>query len=285
MKDLAGKTAFVTGAAGAIGSGIARALARQGVNLALADMATEPLEALRDELVSKGTKALALRLDVSDRPAVYRAADEVAGAFGKVHILCNNAGVGYRGVPVEEIPDSDFDWVFGVNTFGVINGIKAFLPKLLAHGEGGHIVNTASIAGFQTQIAWHHGLYAASKMAVVALSEDLEASLKPKGIGVSVLAPAAVDSQIYRSGRVRPARFGGPFAREPDAEAEAALRAGFSGDQIGIFVLRAIKDDEFFIFTHPAARDYIERRHRRIMAGYDRADRIVAELGLLPGAR
>jgi NAD(P)-dependent dehydrogenase (short-subunit alcohol dehydrogenase family) len=280
MKDLNGKTAFVTGAAGAIGSGMARALAREGANLALADMETAPLEALRQELAAAGTNAHALQLDVSDRPAVYRAAEEIERIFGKVHIVCNNAGVGYRGVPVQDIPDSDFDWVFAVNTFGVINGIKAFLPKLLKHGEGGHIVNTASIAGFQTQIAWHHGLYAASKMAVVALSEDLEASLRPKGIGVSVLAPAAVDSKIYRSGRVRPARFGGPFAREPDAEAEAALRAGLSGDQIGVFVLRAIKDGEFFIFTHPQARDYIERRHRRIMAGYDRADRLVAELGL-----
>lgn len=206
MKDLKGKTAFVTGAASGIGRGLALVLAQQGCKLAIADLEPAPLEAVRAELEQRGAEVVALTLDVSDREAVYRAADETERAFDKVHIVCNNAGIGLRDTPLDQIADSDYDWAFGV-----VNGFKAFLPKIKKHGEGGHIVNTASMAGLHVMPGWHHGLYAATKMAVVALSEGFQEALAGSNIGVSVLCPAAVDSKIYRSGRVRPARFGGPY--------------------------------------------------------------------------
>ena len=279
MKDLKGKTAFVTGAASGIGRGLALVLAQEGCNLAIADLETKPLQEVRSELEKRGAKVLALTLDVSDRPAVYRAADETEHFFGKVHIVCNNAGIGLRDTPLDQIADADYDWAFGVNTFGVINGVKAFLPKIKKHGEGGHIVNTASMAGLHVMPGWHHGLYAATKMAVVALSEGFQEALAGSNIGVSVLCPAAVDSKIYRSGRVRPARFGGPYQAEPRPEAEAALKAGLSGEQVGLAVVRAIKDNEFWILTHPVGRDYVNRRHQRIMDAFDRNERVVQELG------
>ena len=282
MQDLKGKTAVVTGAGSGIGLGIARALAREGVNLALADIDGGAAEATREEVARLGVQALALSLDVSDRAAVYRAAHEIEAALGAVHILCNNAGVGSPGVPLDETPDADLDWMFAVNVFGVLNGIKAFVPKIKRHGAGGHIVNTASIAGLRTTPGWHIGLYSATKMSVVALSTGLLEAIGKDGIGVSVLCPAGVDTQIYRSGRARPARFGGPSAasRRP-GELDRLLKEGLPPDEVGRCVVYAIRQgDMFFILTHPQTRRWIEDRHRMLMRAYDESDRMVETLGI-----
>jgi NAD(P)-dependent dehydrogenase (short-subunit alcohol dehydrogenase family) len=272
MRELEGKTAFVTGAGSGIGLGIARALAGAKVNLALADIEAAPLEAARTEIEALGVGVTATLLDVADREAMYQAAEDVERHFGRVDLLVNNAGVGFVGTPLDEISDRDFDWVIGVNLFGVIHGIKAFVPRIKRHGEGGHVVNTSSIGGFQVKPGWNHGLYALTKYAVVALSEGLEQDLEPHGIGVSVLAPAAVRSHIYQAGRNRPERHGGPFRRPEDHPVAGAAAAGMSPDAVGERVLGAIRRNELYIFTHPETREWLEQRHRRILAAYEAAD-------------
>ncbi len=272
MRELAGKTAFVTGAASGIGLGIARALAGAKVNLALADIEPAPLEAARAELEGLGVRVTATVLDVADREAMYQAAEDVERDFGRVDVLVNNAGVGFVGTPLDEIDDRDFDWVIGVNLFGVIHGIKAFVPRIKRHGQGGHIVNTSSIGGFQVKPGWNHGLYALTKYAVVALSEGLEQDLEGSGIGVSVLAPAAVRTQIYQAGRNRPEHHGGPFRRSAEHPVAGAAAAGMSPDAVGEQVVAAIRGNRFYIFPHPETREWLEKRHRRILAAYEAAD-------------
>ena len=146
--------------------------------------------------------------------------------FGKVHIVCNNAGVGSGAPSLDETPDEIFDWMFAVNTMGPINGFKAFAPKLKKHGEGGHIVNTASIAGMRMAPGMNNGIYAGTKFAVVALSFAMQDAMAPHNIGVSVLCPAGVDTNIYKAGRVRPDRFGGPFEREISPCARGVAQGG-----------------------------------------------------------
>ncbi len=273
MKELKGKFAVVTGAASGIGLGIARALAKAGTHVALSDIRAEPLEAARREIEALGVRAIGLVLDVSDRAAVRAAARRVEDEFGKLHILCNNAGVAFAGTAVDEATDRDWDWVIGVNLYGPINGIQAFVPLIKRHGEGGHVVNTASIAGFQIRPGFRSGVYGTSKYAVVALSEALEMDLAPHGIGVSVLAPQAVNTEIYASSRARPARFGGAFAKPEGEFMQELLKKGMAPDEVGLRVVDAIRDGEFFIFTHPETRAWIEARHRRIMDAFDAAER------------
>ncbi|WP_158915756.1 SDR family NAD(P)-dependent oxidoreductase [Caulobacter sp. S45] len=280
IKDLKGKTAVVTGAGSGIGRGIAHRLAERGVNIALADIDAGQLDAVKAEVEAKGVTARTYVLDVSDRAAVYAAADAMERDFGKLHIVCNNAGVGYPGRPLDQTPDNDIDWVFGVNVFGVMNGIKAFTPKLRAHGEEAHMVNTASTAGLQSRPGMHHGLYSASKMAVVALSQGLAEAVDGSKVGVSVLCPQAVDTEIYRSHRVRPDRFGGATVMPEGQVIAAALKQGLSGDQVGLFVVHAIEHGEFFILTHPGFRTRVAEWHQRVMDGFDAAVGIADEVGV-----
>jgi len=280
LTHLRGRTAFITGAASGMGRGMARVFAREGINVALADIDLPSLEAARDEIASLGVDARGYLLDVSDRAQVYEIADAVEKDFGKVHIVCNNAGVGSGAPALDETPDEIFDWMFAVNTMGPIHGFKAFAPKLKKHGEGGHIVNTASIAGVRIAPGMNNGIYAGTKFAVVALSFAMQDAMAPHGIGVSVLCPAGVDTNIYRAGRVRPERFGGPFEREISATMAQLLKQGLSPDQIGRYVLRAIQDNDFFIFTHPETREWVMEWHARVMKGFDRADQLRGLLGI-----
>jgi len=269
MKDIAGKVAFVTGAANGIGLGICRALARAGAHVALADIQPDALERAREEIAGIGVRAIAIPLDVSDAAAVERAADTVQQAFGKVHIVCNNAGVSLGNNRVLQVPPDQVAWMFGVNLFGVLHGVRSFVPCIRAHGEGGHIVNTASIGGLQVNRELGTGVYAMTKYGVVALSEALEHELDGSGIGVSVLCPALVDTTLYRSGERRPDRFGGAYDRADLADAQSRMAAGMAPDAVGERVLRAIRDSDFFVFTHQAPRAWIEARHARLMAGFD----------------
>jgi NAD(P)-dependent dehydrogenase (short-subunit alcohol dehydrogenase family) len=279
MKEFAGKTAFVTGAASGIGRGMARAFAKAGMNVALADIQAGAVEDARTEIESLGAKAIAITIDVSDRASVERAADAVIGEFGRVHIVCNNAGVSMSGTPVEKVKPEEWDWVIGVNLYGVIHGVQTFLPLIREHGEGGHIVNTASIGGLQVRPGFNSGAYAVTKFGVVAISEALFNELEGSGIGVSVLCPAAVDTKIYETARVRPERFGGAYVRpESQFMRDILVREGMHPDRVGDRVLQAMKDEEFFIFTHAAPRAWIEARHRRMMEAFDRAARFEAEL-------
>ncbi|MGA3402887.1 MAG: SDR family NAD(P)-dependent oxidoreductase [Acetobacteraceae bacterium] len=277
MQDIAGKVAFVTGAANGIGLGICRALARAGAHVALADIQPEPLERARSEIAALGVRAIALPLDVSDADAVARAADSVEAAFGNVHIVCNNAGISLGNVSLLEMTPAQWNWIFGVNLFGVVNGVQVFVPRIRRHGEGGHIVNTASMAGLQVHPAIPGiGAYAMTKHGVIALSEALAMELQGSGIGLSVLCPAQVDTTLYDSGQRRPERFGGRYQRSDLDAARKRSAAGLSADAVGEHVVHAIRHDEYFIFTHPEARTRVEERHARMQDGFDAAARYTA---------
>jgi NAD(P)-dependent dehydrogenase (short-subunit alcohol dehydrogenase family) len=274
MRDFKGKGAFVTGGASGIGLALGRAFAAEGMNVVLADIEQAALDKAVGALESAGAKVRGIVCDVSDRAAVERAAAAALTAFGKIHVVCNNAGVGGGGGRIGDIPPADWDWTIGVNLMGVLHGIDAFLPHMETHGEGGHIVNTASMAGMVN--ASLMGPYNATKFAVVSLSETLAAELAGATIGVSVLCPGWVDTRIVESARNRPARFG--QGREASAAARARadmvaamLRAGMGPDEVAARVLAAIRDNELYVFTHIGMRGLVEERFRRILAAYDKA--------------
>jgi NAD(P)-dependent dehydrogenase (short-subunit alcohol dehydrogenase family) len=277
MRQLEGRTAVVTGAASGIGLGLARNFARQGMAVVLCDIRGDRLDAALGEVRGLSGRAIAVITDVSDRAAVAHAAREAQKAFGAVHVVCNNAGVTMHGKSVAELAPREWDWIVGVNLYGVIHGIQIFLPLIRSHGDEGHVVNTASIAGFQVRPGRRSGAYAATKYAVVALSESLAQDLAGTPIGVSVLAPAAVNTQIYRSGENRPARFGGPFAPPVDDPLHQQLKDGLDPDTVGERVVRAIREREFFVFTHMETKAWLEQRHQRILDGYSACERWEAE--------
>ncbi len=269
MKDLNGKVAFVTGGGEGIGLAIARHLARAGMQVALGDVDQGALDRAAAKFREDGSEALTVIADVADLGAMEKAAATVADRFGKVHLLCNNAGVAVGG-PAAESTEADWDWVMGVNLGGIVNGLAAFLPLILAHGEGGHIVNTASVAGLMATPGL--SVYTASKFAAVGYSETLRLELAEEGIGVSVLCPGFVRTRIHESGRNRPDRFGG--ALPADAPAGGAtlrehIETGLDPDQVGGLVVAAVRANEFFILTHPGLKPWIEERHDQLMQAFD----------------
>jgi len=271
--DFSGKTAFVTGAANGIGLGICRALAQNGVNLVLADIEQAQLEAARRELSTYNVRTRAIEVDVSDADAFARAADAAEAEFGNIHFLFNNAGVTLIPTPLWKVTPAQWEWIFGVNVFGVINGIRTLVPRMKKHGEAGHIVNTASIGGLQVNPKLRNGSYAMTKYAIVAASEALALDLDESSLGVSVLCPALVATTLHASSQRRPARLGGPY-RQPGIDAAKAWQsAGLPPDDVGRRVLDAIARKEFFIFTHEEPRAWIEARHARLLAGFDSIER------------
>ncbi len=270
MRELRGRGAIVTGGASGIGLGIARALAKEGASVALVDVEQGALGRARAEIESLGVRAFPHRLDVSDREAMRAAAPAIEAQLGKVHLVFNNAGVELGATALEAVEERNWEWLFGVNVFGVIHGIRYFVPLVRRHGEGGHVVNTASIAGFQVNPDFRLGPYAATKYAVVALSEALEQDLEGTGIGVSVLAPGSVNTRIADSSRNRPARLGGPFRATGNDSLREALKEGLTGDEVGERVLAAIRAGEFYVFTHYATKARIEARCRRVLEAFER---------------
>ncbi len=279
MRRLEGRTAIVTGAGSGIGLGLARTFARHGMSVALCDIRGDRLEAALAEVRGLGTAgAIAVVTDVSDRASVRNAADQAVAAFGALHVACNNAGVVIQGRSVAEHTVEEWDWMIGVNLRGVIHGIEVFLPAIRAHGQEGHIVNTASIGGLQVRGERRTGAYSATKYAVVALSESLAADLDGSPVGVSVLAPAAVNTRIYVSGESRPERFGGPDAEPGNRPLQAELeRDGLDPDVVGERVVHAIRGRELYVFTHMHTREWLRARHRRIDDAFADCERWLAE--------
>ena len=282
MKDIKGKTAYVSGAASGIGFGITTALVKAGVNVAMVDIRKDALEEARARLHNLGGQTEAFVSDVSDAQVLKETADEIERRFGPLHILCNNAGVAMLGTPLDEITQADWNWVIDVNIKGAINGVSTFVPRMKAHGQGGHIVNTASIAGLQVNPNFRTGAYSLTKYAVVALSEGLEQELAGHNIGVSVLCPAAVDTGIHLSARSRPDRLGGAFERKADHFMGDLIKDGLKPEQVGARVVKAIQENEFYILTHSSPREWVEKRFVRIMEAFDRAEAFEKELGIEP---
>jgi NAD(P)-dependent dehydrogenase (short-subunit alcohol dehydrogenase family) len=273
MQDFAGKVAVITGAASGIGLGCARTFARAGMKVALCDLRAEPLAAAVANVRALGGEAIGIPTDVSKAESVAQAAERVVREFGKIHVAMNNAGVVLRGLPMTDVTNEGWNWVLGVNLYGVIHGIQSFVPRIRAHGEGGHVINTASMAGLHVGNR-QTGVYSASKFAVVALTEALEKDLAGTNIGVSVLTPAAVATDIYEHSAALRGTIGGP---NPFATTPADIAAGLAPDDIGARVLAGIRAGQFYLITHPDTRSWVAARYQRLMAAYDFAERWEAE--------
>jgi NAD(P)-dependent dehydrogenase (short-subunit alcohol dehydrogenase family) len=262
MEELAGRTAVVTGGASGIGRALAAAFVREGMNVVIADVEEEPLQQAADEL-----GALGVRTDVADADSVAALADATLERFGAVHVLCNNAGVGGGG-RIRDLTLNDWKWVIDVNLWGVVHGLHSFLPHLLANADGGHVVNTASVAGLLAGPGI--GPYNAAKSGVVAISETLAAELAEDGsrVGVSVLCPGFVRTNIFTSQRNRPEDLRNPAkkaeARTANEEIiQAMLASAIEPAVVADTVLDAIRTDRFWILTHPEfVRGVVERAER-----------------------
>jgi len=274
MRELSGRTAFITGGASGIGLELGRAFVSAGMKVMLADVETDALERAVASLREVTSDIRGVACDVADADSVERAAQATFDAFGHVHVVCNNAGVAAGG-GIDNISLDNWRWVIDVNLMGVVHGIRTFLPHLRAHGEGGHIVNTASMAGINGGLGFSP--YTASKFAVVAMSEGLSMQVKPHGIGVSVLCPSFVRTAIGDSGRNRPERYGKVQPLDPAspaglmvAEIARRLEAGLDPSDVAARVVSAIRNDELYIFTHPNMRDEVDARFAAIQAAMDK---------------
>ena len=274
MRELAGKTAFVTGGASGIGLALGRAFAQAGMKVMLADIEADALAAAVKSLENARPGVRGVICDVADPSSVERAAKASYEAFGNVHVVCNNAGVAAGG-GIDNISLDNWRWVLDVNLMGVLHGIRSFLPHIRGHGEGGHFVNTASMAGMQSGLGFSP--YGASKFAVVSMSEGLAAQVRPLGIGVSVLCPSFVRTRIGESGRNRPQRYGPTPSLDPNSPAAAVvaeiasrLQAGLDPAAIAERVLDAIGNDELYVFTHPNMRGEVDERFAAIQAAMDK---------------
>ena len=268
MKDVAGKVAFITGAASGMGLGMARAFADAGMKIMMADIDAGKLSEAAAELTAKGADVATVVYDVTKRDSVYAAADATVARFGKVNVLCNNAGINVGGT-YEELSQQDWDWVIAVNQLGVQYGISAFLPKIKANGEEGHIMTTSSMAGLvNAGPGW--APYNASKFAVVVMMEVLKSELKETPIGVSVLCPGAVATNIVEAAKHRPADYGSSGDKPViPGDANILLEQGLDPDVVGKLVLEGILAEQFYLFTDPRMIKQVERRFDRIRQGFD----------------
>ena len=268
MKNVAGKTAFVTGGASGMGLAMVRSFAGAGMKVAVADIEEEPLKAVVEEFEETNASVIGLNVDVSDLDSVTEGAAKTKEAFGNIHVLVNNAGI-VTGGPFAEAEPNDWRWTMNVNLDGVYNGLHVFLPDMIAHNEGGHVVNTASLAG---HIAVPRlGVYAASKFAVVGISEALQVELTEHGIGVSVLCPGVVNTNIFTASRNRPSSL--PATQEMNFERVATdsepvenevMRNIIEPAVVGEMVLHAIQNEQFYIFTHPDFASIVQARTNEI---------------------
>lgn len=270
MKDFKDKVAVVTGGASGIGRGMAERFAAEGMRLVLADVEAPALETAREEISAGGATAIAVRTDVSKHEDIEALAAAAYDRFGAVHILCNNAGVGGGGLTWEQSLE-DWQWVLGVNLWGVIHGVRAFVPRMIAGGEEGHIVNTASLAGMLA--GPYMGAYNVTKFGVVALSETLHHELTMASGGkikVSVLCPGMVATNIGEADRNRPAgRYDRPAAGTPEAAGREMfmemLKSGQKPAEVAQKVFDAIINERFYILTHPELNPAIRARMEAIV--------------------
>ncbi len=269
METVAGKTAFITGGASGVGFGMAQVLAGGGANIMIADINIEGASAAAAKLREAGGKASAVRLNVARADAWDEALTTAEQAFGPIHILCNNAGVtGAVDMDVEEVSEAAWSWCRSINLDSVLNGIRAFVPRAKAHGQGGHIVNTGSAASFLAFPKF--GDYTASKMGVAGFTEVLRQELAPHNIGVSLLCPGTMKTGLLVNSRKI-------LAADPNAKnieqrynpaLDAGVAEGLEPEILGRLVLRAIVANRANIFTHPDYRGLVEARFNEVLEDF-----------------
>jgi NAD(P)-dependent dehydrogenase (short-subunit alcohol dehydrogenase family) len=269
VEELEGKTGFVTGGASGIGLGMATAFVGAGMNVVIADLRADHIESALEQFAGSGQSGSvhAIALDVTDRGGFARAADEAERVFGNVHVVCNNAGMGILG-PVTLARYDDWDWGLGVLLGGTINGIQTFVPRMLAHSEGGHIVNTSSMAGVLPIPG--AAIYITAKAAVIGLSEALRSELSGEGIGVSAFCPGPVQTNIREGGRTRPERYGDSGYTELERELEERPNSPLWMDPLecGERVLEGIRHDDLYIFTHREFREGVDERFHAMLSSF-----------------
>ena len=254
---------------------MAQAFLAEGMQVAIADVDEAALAEASAQLAGSNARVLAVQLDVTDRDQYKAVADQVEAELGAIHVVCNNAGV-YRGGTMDAVTYEDWDWVMGVNVGGVVNGLQTLIHRVQRHGEGGHIVNTASMAGVTTSPGL--GVYNASKFAVVGMSEALRQDLEPHGIGVSVLCPGMVRTKILDSERTRPDALAPQDAVAEDA-AQAhselmnlAMNTGIDPAEVADMVVQGIKDNQLYLFPHPEMKAATEQRVQGLLDAFGEAD-------------
>lgn len=278
MSQYAGKTVVISGGAEGIGFGIARAMGKQGMNVVLGDIDARQLEISRTTLVNEGINVLTVKMDVTDLSQWENLANKAVERFGKVHMLVNNAGVGSMPGNIEYTDDKDWRWVLDVNLMGVIYGTQTMVPLMKQHGEGGWLINVASMAGMVGVPS--AGAYTATKVAVVGMSESWYAELKPHNIQVSVLCPAFVKTRINLSTRNKPEAL--KSEREKNTKSmnnspmakhmQSVIDNGLSPDVVGERVVEAISNKELYIFTHPNYRKVLQKRFKNIDDAFARSE-------------
>ncbi len=258
MDPLKGRVAVITGGAGGIGTAIATAFAARGAKLVLADLNQQALSATVDQFTKAGAEVIGVHTDVTSLDSVKALAATTVKHFGAAHVICNNAGIALFGM-MSDATHHDWHYTMNVNFWGVVHGVEAFTPILMRQGQGGHIVNTASMAGL-VGMQWL-GIYCASKFAVVGLTEALHRELKPSGIGVSVLCPMIVDTNINENSvlmRPKSLSNGGEEVIIPPA---AEMKGGvIKPEEVARRVVRAIDRGDLYILTHPEQREFLRRR-------------------------
>jgi NAD(P)-dependent dehydrogenase (short-subunit alcohol dehydrogenase family) len=280
-----GKTAFITGGASGLGFAMAEAFGREGMNIMIADIEAEVARTKVEELRAGQVRAEWVQVDVTSRDSVRKGAIETIAKFGKVHLVANNAGIGAGG-PLGSVPEGDWDWVVDVNLKGVVYGVEVFAPLIESHGEGGHFVNTASMAGLISPAGMEP--YCATKHAVVAMSEGWRQQLAPRNIGVSVLCPGLVSTNIYAGRRNRQNAVYGErdkaFGQADIDRQREWMAGGIDPLVVGRRVVEAVKDDDLYILSHVEYEHVVRERFERIMAAFAKSKQSSA-LDALPKDR
>ncbi len=267
MTSIAGKTAFVTGGGSGVGLGQAKALIKAGARVAIADIRQDHLDEAAAHFAAAGTPIMPVHLDITDRAAFVAAADLVEAELGPVELLFNTAGVSHFG-PLQQATFEDWQWQLDVNLHGPINGIQTFLPRMLKRGGACHIINTASMSAFVSLPGC--GIYTTTKMAIRGLSESLAMDLAKTQVRVSMLCPGAVNSNIHRALKTRPAHLANTGYYKGTLEDEAMLKSviehGMEPERLAGYVLKAIEANELYILPYPEFRVPLEDIHARVMA-------------------
>jgi NAD(P)-dependent dehydrogenase (short-subunit alcohol dehydrogenase family) len=267
MQDFSGKTVVVTGAGSGIGRGIAVVLAREGANVVVSDIEEAAAKAVADEITTSGGVAVAERTDVADSASVLALADGARERFGAVDILCNNAGVSHRRRGIDATHE-DWVWMIGVNLWGVIHGMEAFLPAMLKSGREAHIVNTSSMNGIVPSAL--SAMYSTSKYGVLGLTETFRNELAGTNVGISALCPAGVKTRITESERNRPATLAPPTPPPPHTPSSSfELSPALEPEVVGEMVMDGIRKNQLFIFTDMLIRPLVERHHEQMLADFE----------------